>query len=90
MKGPAIEASHRSWLEREHWRYAKRLVRLHARSKGDQPLNHAATTEVEDALRLAERLAKLLPAKDSNADEEDVDEEARTSELLQALHPERE
>jgi len=53
---PLLGDAHVAWLEREHHRFAKRLVRLHARCKDEgAKLDHAEPLDNQEVL-LAERL----------------------------------
>lgn len=91
VPAPLVEGSHRDWLEREHMRFAKRLVRLRERcgavGADGQPLalDHAAPPDAPETA-MAGRLAELL--RDAGS-AEGVEEAARLSDrVIAALHGE--
>lgn len=75
---PLLNGSHHSWLEREHVRFAKRLVRLRQRSALDgAELDHAEAPD-GDTAALADRLAEAL--------RNDLTEEEELQRIIGILH----
>jgi len=54
-----LDDAHRAWLEREHQRFAKRLVRLHERCDAGQSLDEAKPLDAAGS-KMAKHLAGLL------------------------------